>query len=72
MPVAWNKRLRNGGLLAVLSLSLLPSGCATTPSSGPIRETVFDAPSQYLVAAEARGRPLKLKVDPGAPFFVLL
>jgi hypothetical protein len=70
--VASKKRLRNRGLMAALSLPLLASGCATTSFSGSIKETVLDAPGQYLVQAEARGRPLKLKVDPGAPYFILL
>jgi hypothetical protein len=58
---------------AVISVMLLTSGCATTSnSSAPFNETVLDTPSKYIVQAEARGRPLKLRVDPGAPYFVLL
>ena len=58
---------------AVISVMLLTSGCATTSnSSAPFNETVLDAPTKYIVQAEARGRPLKLRVDPGAPYFVLL
>jgi len=53
--------------------ALLASGCATTTNpSATVNETVLDATSQYVVHAEARGRSLKLKVDPGAPYFVLL
>ena len=62
------------GVFAVLGVSLLCSGCATTSSSssGPANETVFDSQSKYIVQVEARGRPLRLKVDPGAPFFILV
>lgn len=61
------------GLLAVLGASLLLGGCATTSiSTTPVNQTVFDSQSQYIVQAEARGRPLRLKVDPGAPFFIVL
>jgi hypothetical protein len=35
-------------------------------------ETSLDSQSDYVVEAQVRGRPLRLKVDPGAPFFVLL
>ncbi|QNP44839.1 hypothetical protein H9L14_08715 [Sphingomonas sediminicola] len=59
--------------VVAMTLALLASGCATTTNpSAPVNETVLDANSQYLVQAEARGRSLKLKVDPGAPYFVLL
>ena len=61
------------GTVVAMSGALLASGCATTTNpSAPVNETVLDATSQYIVQAEARGRPLKLKVDPGAPYFVLL
>ena len=33
---------------------------------------VFDERSDFIVMAETKGRPLRLKVDPGAPWFVLL
>jgi hypothetical protein len=53
--------------------ALLASGCATTTDpSAQVNETILDAPSRFMIQAEARGRPLKLKVDPGAPYFVLL
>ena len=61
------------GTVVAMSGALLVSGCATTTNpSAPVNETVLDATSQYVVQAEARGRSLKLKVDPGAPYFVLL
>ena len=61
------------GTVVAMSGALLASGCATTTNpSAPVNETVLDATSQYVVQAEARGRSLKLKVDPGAPYFVLL
>lgn len=57
----------------VVGVALFTSGCATTSNpSAPVNETVLDAQSKYIVQAEARGRPLKLRVDPGAPYFVLL
>ena len=61
------------GTVVAMSGALLASGCTTTTNpSAPVNETVLDATSQYVVQAEARGRSLKLKVDPGAPYFVLL
>ena len=55
-------------------MAFLASACATpstapSPSSG---ETALDAQSDYIVEAQVRGQPVRLKVDPGAPFFVLL
>ena len=59
--------------VVAMTLALLASGCATTTNpTAPVNETVLDATSRYVVQAEARGRSLKLKVDPGAPYFVLL
>lgn len=73
MRVALTMRPRNRGLTAILALSVFASGCATTGApSGPVSETVLDADTQFIVEAQARGRPLRLKVDPGAPYFVLL
>ena len=62
------------GAFAAFGASLLVSGCATTSSGSvdPRNEKIFDSQSQYIVQAEARGRPLRLKVDPGAPFFILI
>ena len=61
------------GLLAIAGAALFLGGCATTTTStGPVAQTVFDSKSDYIVQAEARGRPLRLKVDPGAPFFIVL
>ena len=61
------------GTVVAMSGALLASGCATTTSpTAAVNETILDATSQYVIQAEARGRPLKLKVDPGAPYFVLL
>lgn len=52
---------------------MMATGCATTPTpSTPANETALDPSSGYIVEAQVRGRPLRLKVDPGAPFFVLL
>ena len=48
------------------------SGCATTPASDPGSQTILDSSSNYVVQAEARGRSLRLKVDPAAPFYVVL
>ena len=61
------------GAFAMVGVSLLLGGCATTTSStNPLDERILDSQSQYVVQAEARGRPLRLKVDPGAPFFILM
>jgi len=66
--------MQQGFRVQVVAMTLaLASGCATTTNpSATVNETVLDATSQYVVHAEARGRSLKLKVDPGAPYFVLL
>lgn len=65
--------MQYGVIGTVVGIALLTSGCATTTNpSARVNETVLDAPSKYIVQAEARGRPLKLRVDPGAPYFVLL
>jgi hypothetical protein len=73
LRVALTMQPRRRGLAAVLALSIFGSGCATTSnSSGPVSETVLDSHSQFIILAQARGRPLRLKVDPGAPYFVLL
>jgi hypothetical protein len=59
--------------VAASGLALLAGGCATTSrTSTTVNETVLDADSQFIVQVVARGRPLRLKVDPGAPWFVLL
>lgn len=62
------------GAFAALGLPLLAGGCATTStrSANPLDERVLDNQSKFIVQAEARGRPLRLKVDPGAPFFILM
>lgn len=61
------------GIVAVSSLPLLAGGCATSsPSSKSSLETVLESHSRYIVQAEARGRALRLKVDPGAPYFILI
>lgn len=62
------------GALAALCVPLLASGCATsgTNSADRVNETVLDNASSYIIHAQARGHPLRLKVDPGAPFFILL
>ena len=60
--------------VAISSLALLVSACATGPTapSAASSETALDPQSNYVVEAQVRGRPVRLKVDPGAPFFVLL
>jgi len=53
--------------------SILISGCTTpSASSGSIDEAVFDSQSDFLIEAQVRGQPLRLKVDPSAPWHVLL
>ena len=65
--------LRNAGVIAAAAVTMLTGGCATTTtSSAPANERILDPASNYIIEAQARGRPLRLKVDPGAPFFVLL
>lgn len=66
--------LRWGALgAAVAALSLLAGGCASTSSTATApAEIRFDSDSDYIVEVQARGRPLRLKVDPGAPWFILL
>jgi hypothetical protein len=61
-----------GAAAAFLLLSL--GGCATTSGTGSDAAAVkvFDAQSEFIVMAETKGRPLRLKVDTGAPWFVLL
>ena len=60
------------GLAAAAALLLL-SGCATTGSSTTASsEQILGPASNYVIEAQARGRPLRLRVDPGAPFYVLL
>ncbi len=48
------------------------TGCASTTGSSAVAETQFDASSDFIIDAQVRGHPLRLKVDPGAPWFVLL
>lgn len=52
-------------------MTAMLNGCASTGSSA-IAESNFDAASDFIVDAQVRGRSLRLKVDPGAPWFVLL
>ena len=73
MLFASNSRAGKAGLPVLAGCLLSLTACATTPvSTGATGETVFEPESRYMVQAEARGRPLRLKVDPGAPYFVLL
>jgi len=68
-----NQHRRKCSLAAAAVLSLLASGCATTgPSGPPSSEQVLGPSTNYVIDAQARGRPLRLKVDPGAPYYVLL
>jgi hypothetical protein len=70
---ASNLRSAKYFLAAAAALSMLATGCTTTPTlSTPANETILEPSSNYIVDAQVRGRPLRLKVDPGAPFFVLL
>lgn len=70
---ASNRQPGRSALAAIGALSLLATGCATTPApSAPASETALEAQSKYIVEVQVRGRPIRLKVDPGAPFFVLL
>lgn len=52
--------------------AVLTSGCATTARSGPGDEAIFDSQSDFVVETLVRGLPVRLKVDPGAPWYVLL
>ena len=71
--VALNVQPGTRGLTGIASLALFVSACATTttPPASSI-ETALDWQSDYIVEAQVRSRPIRLKVDPGAPFFVLL
>lgn len=65
------RQLKRG--IAAAGLACLLAGCATTtPSSAPGTDLTFEPQSNYIIEVQARGRPLKLRVDPGAPYFVLL
>lgn len=67
------KRLQRGTLgTAAAAMAMTLSGCATTGGNSAVAETQFDASSDFIIDAQVRGRPLRLKVDPGAPWFVLL
>ena len=69
-PSLWRGR---PAFAAAAVLLLLASGCSTIGSPPvPGSEKVLDPQSGYIIDAQARGRPLRLKVDPGAPYFVLL
>ena len=57
---------------AVAAIAMTVSGCASTTGSSAVAETQFDASSDFIIDAQVRGQPLRLKVDPGAPWFVLL
>lgn len=72
--VASNMQPGTRRLAGITSLAFFVSACtttSTTPSATSI-ETALDSQSDYIVKAEVRSRPIRLKVDPGAPFFVLL
>lgn len=64
------------GLACFASLAgagaVLTSGCTTTARSGPVDEAVFYSQSDFVIETLVRGQPLRLKVDPGAPWYVLL
>jgi hypothetical protein len=60
-------------LIGLVSMgAVLTSGCATTARSGPGDEVIFDSQSDFVVETLVRGQPVRLKVDPGAPWYVLL
>jgi hypothetical protein len=54
------------------SAGILLSGCTTTTARSGLVEAVFDSRSDFVVDTVVRGQPLRLKVDPGAPWYVLL
>ena len=62
---------RGGLAIAAAAMPVILTGCAST-GSGAIAESNFDASSDFIVDAQMRGRAVRLKVDPGAPWFVLL
>jgi hypothetical protein len=68
-----NKQQATLGFLAAGGFVLL-AGCATTSDSSPqpITQLSLNPQSNYIIEAQARGRLLRLRVDPGAPFYVLL
>ena len=74
MQVASSMQPGTGRFAAIASLAFLVSACATTSTapSAPSSETALDAQSNYIVEAQVRGRHVRLKVDPGAPFFIVL
>lgn len=57
------------GLLSAAAIS----GCSTTgvPKGAP-DQMAYDAQSDFIVTAQLRERPIRLKVDPGAPWYVVL
>lgn len=57
---------------AVAAFLLLTAGCATNRTADAGSEKVFDAQSDFIIDTQVRGRALRLKVDPGAPWYVLL
>jgi hypothetical protein len=60
-------------LAGLVSAGILLSGCTTTTArSGPVDEAVFESQSDFVVDTMVRGQPLRLKVDPGAPWYVVL
>lgn len=64
------RRVKTATLGAAICLL---AACATTPPpTNAVNHLALDPASSYIITAEARGRPLRLKVDPGAPYFVLL
>jgi hypothetical protein len=53
--------------------TLLVSACATNMGrSGATDEAVFGFENDFVIETQVRGQPLRLKVDPGAPWYVLL
>ena len=60
-------------LIGLVSMgAVLTSGCATTARTGLGDEAVFDSQSDFVVETLVRGQSVRLKVDPGAPWYVLL
>jgi hypothetical protein len=62
---------RGGLAIVAAAMPVMLTSCASTGSS-TVAETQFDASSDFIIDAQMRGRPVRLKVDPGAPWFVLL
>lgn len=63
--------VRRAAVLALLSLAA-GTAAAGKPAAKPARELVLEATGGFVVDALIDGRPLRLRVDPGAPTGILL